>query len=115
MQEIGNMKTGLCEVLNVEPMKNEYVSNLAIRYGPDQINAMAVQTNTGNVIFAGNFPNTYDDKFRTFWADEPLVGFFGDAGEQSIYQIGEVVVETNCIKLSGDPFSPHSENGVIIS
>jgi len=82
MQEIGNVKTGVCEVLNVDPMKNEYVSNLAIRYGDEQINAMAVQTNTGNVIFAGSFPEAYQDKFRTFYSDEPLVGFFGEAGSE---------------------------------
>lgn len=62
-------------------MNNEYISGLAMRYGNQQIDAIALTSNTGNVIFAGNFPDKFEDKFRTFWSNEPLIGFFGTSTE----------------------------------
>lgn len=67
------------------------------------------------MIFAGNFPKIYTDKFRTFWSSEQLVGFTGTAGANAIYTLGDVYVETNCFKMSGGPFSHKSENGVFLS
>lgn len=56
MSEIGNVKTGECKVLNLDPLNNQYVASLALRYHDEQIDAIAIQANNGDVIFAGNFP-----------------------------------------------------------
>ena len=90
MSKIGTVDTGTCTSITVDPLKNEYITSMTLRWGVEHITRISISASNGQILSRGFTTTNYNEKVVNFSSSTQLVGFYGSHDLKIIRSVGTV-------------------------